>query len=145
MTKQDSLFDKYYKGETSREEDLQLKEQVRASKENSTEQAIFDYFENEAALPVGLEEDLFAGVVGAEKQKKTIRMRLYSAISTAAVLLILLTVFMDVRQHKRTQMADNFFVMEQALFQVSESLQPPPEQEEMLILWVDDDVEIIIN
>jgi len=34
--------------------------------------------------------------------------------------------------------------MEKALFQVSESIQPD-EQEEMLVLWVDDDVEIIIN
>jgi hypothetical protein len=34
--------------------------------------------------------------------------------------------------------------MEQALFQVSKSIQPE-EQEEMLVLWVDDNVEIIIN
>ena len=42
------------------------------------------------------------------------------------------------------QMENDFFVMEQALFQISESIQPDA-QEEMLVLWVDDDVEIIIN
>ena len=72
-------------------------------------------------------------------------MKVYSFVSAAAVVLILFTVFLDVKKNKRTQLEDNFFVMEQALFQISESLQPPQEQEEMLVLWVDNDVEIIIN
>ena len=66
-------------------------------------------------------------------------------VSAAAVILILFTFFLDLRNDRRTRMEDDFFVMEQALFQISESLQPPKEQEEMLVLWVDDDVEIIIN
>jgi hypothetical protein len=41
-------------------------------------------------------------------------------------------------------MENDFFVMEHALYQISESIQPE-EQEEMLVLWVDDNVEIIIK
>ncbi|MCY1721247.1 hypothetical protein OU798_12890 [Prolixibacteraceae bacterium Z1-6] len=145
MTKQNSLFEKYYKGETSLEEEQELRELVRGSDEKSAEKDVFDYFDNEAFLPEGLEEDLLSVVVEIQKQKKSIRIRLYSAISAAAVILIVLAVFLDARKTKKTQMADNFFVMEQALFQVSESLQPPQEPEEMLVLWVDDEVEIIIN
>ena len=71
-------------------------------------------------------------------------MRLLSIASSAAVLLIFLSIFLNVRVKKTSQMENDFFVMEQALFQISESLQPDG-QEEMLVLWVDDDVEIIIK
>ncbi len=145
MTSQNSLFEKYYKAETTLEEERELKSLVRESKEGLPEQDIFEYFEKESFVPEGLEGDILSGVLAAQNHRKTIRMRFYSAFSAAAVILIVITVFLGVRTNKRTQMADNFFLMEQALFQVSESLQPPQEQEEMLVLWVDNDVEIIIN
>lgn len=145
MTKQNSLFDKYYKGDTSLQEEQEARELLRKDADYSTEQTMFDYFEREARVPENLEEDLFNGIFSAGKQKKIRRMKVYSLVSAAAVVLILFTVFLDVKRNKRTQMEDNFFVMEQALFQISESLQPPQEQDEMLVLWVDNDVEIIIN
>ena len=145
MTQQHNLFDKYYKGETSLEEEKELKALVLESDKHLAEKDFFDYFENEAAVPEGLEDDLFDVIQGKANRKKSIRMRIYSMASAAAVVFILLTVYLDFRNNKRIQMEDNFFVMEQALFQISESLQPPQEQEEMLVLWVDNDVEIILN
>lgn len=145
MTRQSNLLEKYYNGETTIEEEKELKQLLHENGEHSLENDVFGYFEEEAAIPEGLEDDLFAGVQHAVSQKKTIRMRLYSIASVAALVVFVLGFFFNARNQKQTQMADSFFVMEQALFQVSESLQPDEEQEEMLILWVDDEVEIIIN
>jgi hypothetical protein len=69
---------------------------------------------------------------------------LYGFISAAAVIVVILSVYLNFRANEKARIENNFFVMEQALFQVSESIQPA-EQEEMLVLWVDNDVEIIIN
>ncbi|QIA09843.1 hypothetical protein [Draconibacterium halophilum] len=145
MTHQENMLDKYYRGDTSLEEEKELKAAVSESKTKSTEQDIFSFYDIESVVPEGLEEDLFAGIEKQAFKKKSIRMHFYSVISAAAVVLIVLTVFLDVRNKKQTKLEDQFFVMEQALFQVSESLQPEPEPDDMLVLWVDDDVEIIIN
>lgn len=145
MTHQENMLDKYYRGKTSLEEEKELQATVSESKTKSAEKDIFSFYQNEAKVPEGLEGDLFAGIEKQAVKKKSIRMHLYSLVSAAAVVLIVLTVFLDVRNRKQTKLEDQFFVMEQALFQVSESLQPEPEPDEMLILWVDDDVEIIIN
>ena len=145
MTHQENMLDKYYRGETSLEEERELQATVSESKMKSAEKDIFSFYQNEAKVPKGLEDDLFAGIEKQAVKKKSIRMHLYSLVSAAAVVLIVLTVFLDVRNRKQAKLEDQFFVMEQALFQVSESLQPEPESDEMLILWVDDDVEIIIN
>ena len=145
MTQQENLLDKYYSGDTSLEEEKELKSLIIDNDENIPEQDIFGFYDKENEVPKDLEEQMFNGILKEKKKKRTIRMKLYSAISAAAVVLIVLTVYLDFRSTKRMQMEDNFFVMEQALFQISESLQPPQEQEEMLVLWVDDDVEIIIN
>lgn len=145
MKKQDSLLDKYYKGETSIEEEKELKTLVFENEENISEKMVFEYFKNEASVPDDLEEDIFSSVVDIQIKKRKIRRKLYSAISAAAVVLIILSVYLNVKSNRKMEMEDNFFVMEQALFQISESIQPPEEQEEMLVLWVDDDVEIILN
>ena len=145
MTHQENMLDKYYRGETSLEEEKELQTTVSESKMKSAEKDIFSFYQNEAKVPEGLEDDLFKGIEKQAVKMKSIRMHLYSLVSAAAVVLIVLTVFLDVRNRKQTKLEDQFFVMEQALFQVSESLQPEPEPDEMLILWVDDDVEIIIN
>lgn len=145
MTHQENMLDKYYRGETSLEEEKELKAAVSESKTKSAEQDIFSFYEKEAVVPEGLEEDLFAGIEKQTGKGKSIRMRFYSVVSAAAVVLVVLTVFLDVRSKKQAQLEDQFFVMEQALFQMSESLQPEPEPDDMLVLWVDDDVEIIIN
>ncbi len=144
MTKQEKLLNKYYKGETSLQEEKELKTLFGTDKNHSSEQDIFGYFEAENTIPDDLEETIFANLKTNEKRRKTIKMRLYSLSSAAALIAILLTVFINVRNTKNTQIENDFFVMEQALFQISESIQPDV-QEDMLVLWVDDDVEIIIN
>lgn len=144
MTKQEKLLNKYYKGETSLEEERELKVLFHEGDSNTAEQDIFGYFENESKTPKNLEKDIFAHLETTERNKKTVRIRLLRISSAAAVFLILLTFYLDFRSTKNAKMENDFFMMEQALFQISESIQPEV-QEEMLVLWVDDDVEIIIN
>jgi hypothetical protein len=144
MTEQEKLLNKYYKGETSLEEERELKELFQNDENHTSEQDVFGYFENESSIPVDLEENIFTNMETKDRKRKTIRMRLYSLSSAAAVIILFLSIYLDFRDTKNTQLENDFFVMEQALFQVSESIQPK-EQEEMLVLWVDDNVEIIIN
>ena len=145
MTQQENLLNKYYKGETTLDEEKELRRLIENETMPSSETDIFSYYEHQSQVPESLEEEIFKGIENDIQSKKPIRMKLYSAISAAAVVLIVLTVYLDFRKQKRTAMEDSFFVMERALFQVSESLQPPQEKDDMLILWVDDDVEIILN
>ena len=144
MTNQKKLLNKYYKGETSLEEEMVLKEFSAGAEIQEAEQDMFAYFEREAAVPEDLEASLIAVIGKANTKPREKRMLWYSIASTAAVVAIILTVFINVRNSQRMNVEIDFFVMEQALLQVSESLQPD-EQQEMLVLWVDDDVEIIMN
>ena len=144
MTKQEKLLDKYYKGETSLEEEKELKILSLEEETDSSEKDIFGYFEAESKVPSDLEEQLFKGIEASAQKGRSIRMRILSIASSAALLLLLVTVYLNIRNTRNTKLENDFFVMEQALFQISESIQPQ-EQEEMLVLWVDDDVEIIIN
>jgi hypothetical protein len=144
MTEQERLLNKYYSGETSLEEEKELKSLFIEDNKQSPEQDIFGYFESMANAPDKLEDNILSALENQQKQNKAVHMRVLSIASAAAVLLILLSIFIDNKSKKTTQMENDFFVMEQALFQISESLQPN-EQEEMFVLWVDDDLEIIIN
>ena len=144
MTEQKKLLNKYYRGETSLEEEKDLKVLFVNDTKQSSEQDIFGYFESEGEIPEDLEENIFANLDTKDTRKKSIRIRLLSLSSAAAVILIFLSVFLNFKNTKNAQLENDFFVMEQALFQISESIQPD-EQEDMLVLWVDDDVEIIIN
>jgi len=145
MTEQEKLLKKYYKGQTSLNEERELKSIFKKDEEPTAEQDIFGYFDFKSKIPDNLEENIFAKLRTRQKKGKTIRMQLVSIASVVAVILFIISIFIDFRNKRNSQLEDNFFVMEQALFQISESLQPPQEQEEMLVLWVDDDIEIIIN
>ena len=138
------LPDKYYNGETSLEEENELKLNIISNKNSSSEKDIFRYFQEESFVPNDLEKTIFSKLEDRQHRKKTIRMRLYSFTSAAAVIIIFLSIYLDFRNAKNTKLENDFFIMEQALFLVSENIQPK-EQEEMLVLWVDDNVEIIIN
>lgn len=144
MTKQEKLLNKYYEGKTSLEEESELKELFQEDENHTSDQDIFGYFEKKSKIPIDLEESVFTNIETKNKKRKTIRMRLYSLSSAAAIIILFLSIYLDFRETKNTQLENDFFVMEQALFQVSESIQPDI-QEEMLVLWVDDNVEIIIN
>jgi len=141
---QEELLDKYYKGETTPEEEQELKAYFQESKNDSAEKDIFGYFQKESFVPGDLEASVFAQLTEHQNKTKIRKIRLYSIISSAAVIAVILSVFLNFQAKEKARIENNFFVMEQALFQVSESIQPV-EQEEMLVLWVDDDVEIIIN
>jgi len=144
MKRQENLLDKYYQGETSREEEEILKEQVLSESFESAEKDMFNYFQKEATVPEDLEEYLFSAVKEKQARGKSIRMKIISWSSAAAVLIVFATAYLNFRHTKNTKIENDFFVMEQALYQISESIQPE-EQEEMFVLWVDSDVEIIIN
>lgn len=142
--KREDLLKKYYSGETSLEEEKELKKQILLEESGSSEKDVFSYYENESFVPDDLEESIFSKVEEKQRKGKTLRMRMYSIVSTAAVILVILSIYIDFRKTKNTQLENDFFLMEQALFQVSESIQPD-KQEEMFVLWVDNNVEIIIN
>ena len=141
---QEELLDKYYKGETTPGEEQELKAYFQESKNDSAEKDIFGYFQKESFVPGDLETSVFAQLTEHQNKTKIRKIRLYSIISSAAIIAVILSVFLNFQAKEKARIENNFFVMEQALFQVSESIQPV-EQEEMLVLWVDDDVEIIIN
>ncbi|HKI88765.1 MAG TPA: hypothetical protein VKA38_07055, partial [Draconibacterium sp.] len=130
--------------ETSHNEETELKNSILSEKEISAEKDMFGYFDAAGKVPGDLEEQLFAHLKKSTKKRKTIKMRIYSIASAAAVIIILLGVYIDIKETRKAKMENDFFVMEQALYQVSESIQPE-KQEDLLVLWVDNDVEIIIN
>lgn len=137
-------LNKYYNGETSLSEEKELKKLNLSDKDGSAEKDIFGYFDAIGFVPDDLEEKLFTNLEINVKKSKTLRMRIFSIASAAAVIIILLGIYIDFRETRKAKIENDFFVMEQALYQVSESIQPE-EQNDMFILWVDDDVEIIIN
>lgn len=142
--KQEELLKKYYSGETSLQEEKELKKQILNEESGSSEKDVFGYYQNESFVPNDLEESIFSKLEEKQQKGKTLRMRMYSIVSAAAVILVILSIYIDFRKTRNTRLENDFFVMEQALFQVSESIQPY-EQEEMFVLWVDNNVEIIIN
>ncbi len=144
MKRQEDLLKKYYKGETSLEEERMLKDKCISNKSASVEKDVFNYYKNEAYVPEDLEENIIQKIDEKQKTGKTVKMRLYRISSAAAAILIILSIYLGYRKDKNEKMENEFFQMEQALYQVSETLQPD-EQQDMMVLWVDNDVEIIIN
>ena len=141
---QEELLKKYYKGETETEEEKLLRESIAEENEDSAEKEMFSYFITMAKVPENLENDLFETVTKTQIKRKTLRMQIYRIVSVAAVFAVVVSVFLGIRSAENKKTEREFAMMEKALFQVSESIQPQ-EQEEMIVLWVDDEVEIIIN
>jgi len=141
---QEELLKKYYKGETETEEEKLLRESIAEENEDSAEKEMFSYFSTMAKVPENLENDLFEAVTETQIKRKTLSMQIYRIVSVAAVFAVVVSVFLGIRSAENKKTEREFAMMEKALFQVSESIQPQ-EQEEMIVLWVDDEVEIIIN
>ena len=121
-----------------------LKQEVLESGDESPEKDYFRFVAEEGKAPDFLEQEISGFLDVKLKTRKTTFRRIYSLTSIAASLLIFFTVFYKIRETKIQKQEDNFFLMEQALFQVSETLKTNP-QEDMVVLWVDKNVEIIIN
>lgn len=141
---QEELLDKYFKGETTLEEEQELNNHFQNTENESAEKDMFGYFQNESFVPANLEASVFIALSEHVNKTKVRRIRLFRIFSAAAVIVVILSVYLNFRANEKARIENNFLVMEQALFHVSESIQPV-EQEEMLVLWVDNDVEIIIN
>jgi hypothetical protein len=139
-----NLLHRYYKGETTLDEEEALKEDILLFDTLSPENDAFGFYESEGKVPVNIEDDILKTIVTKEKRKKNNIRRLFSLTSAAAVVIIVLGIYLDNRDNKYNKYENQFYVMEQAMFQVSETIQPH-DQDDMLVLWVDDDVEIIIN
>ncbi len=144
MKTKNNLLEKYYKGVSTEEEEKVLKSDILSSGLETVEKNIFSYFRNQATLPENLEESIFENIRGGERKRKARRIWIYSFTSAAASVLIILSIFLGNRDNKKQKMENDFFVLEEALFRISESIQPE-EQNEMLVLWVDENVEIIVN
>jgi hypothetical protein len=144
MKTEDRLLEKYYKGETSPEEEKLLKGAYSTAVSPSAESDIFGFYEAEGFVPSDLEESVLKAIAVKQEKAKVRRLWVYSFTSAAASFLIVMSIFLGIKNDRMQKMENNFFVMEQALFQVSQSLQPS-EAEEMLVLWVDENVEIIIK
>ncbi len=142
MKTQHDLFEKYYKGETTLEEEEQLRNQVLSDENATPEKLIFGYYQNEAEIPANLGETIAEG--WKNHRLKTRKLWWYSLTSAAASIAIFITIYLNVQAEKNHRINSEFLVMEQALYQVSKSIKPA-EQQEMLVLWVDDNVEIIVN
>jgi ribosomal protein L20 len=144
MKTKDNLLEKYYRGESTEEEEKVLKSELLSSGLETVEKNIFSYFRNQATLPKNLEESIFENIRTRERKRKARRIWIYSITSAAASVLIILSIFLGIRDSQNQKMENEFFVLEEALFRISESIQPE-EQNEMLVLWVDENVEIIVN
>ncbi|WP_372948027.1 hypothetical protein [Mariniphaga sp.] len=144
MKTKDNLLEKYYRGETTEEEEKVLKSEVMSSDLDSVEKNIFGYFRHDASVPDDLEDSIFINIRKKERKSKSRRMWIYSMTSAAASVLIILSIFLGIRAERNQKMENEFFVLEEALFRISKSIQPE-EQNEMLVLWIDENVEIIVN
>jgi hypothetical protein len=142
--KKSRLLNRYYKAETSLEEEARMKEEALASGEPSPECDAFSFYKKESGIPEGLEDGIFNAIAARQVKKRTITRRIYSIASAAAVLAIVVGIYFNFREKRAREMENKFIVMEQAIARVSETLQPE-ESDDMIVLWVDNNVEIIIN
>ena len=141
----DKLLEKYYKGETELDEEALLKDFITAEEEAfADEQLIFDYYKEEAKMPEGMEDQLLKGVMKQQKPNKTIKLHWMRYASVAAVLLLgVVFWFSGHQKHQQMLAADEqFALMERALMEVSIGVQPP-ENDEVVVLFKDENLEII--
>jgi hypothetical protein len=139
---QSSLYEKYFQGESSQEEESLLKDEILANPAECPEKAFFTYFRMESETPEDLDDQIFSKV-DRHIRYRTTRFKLYTLTSVAATFALIITLYAGYRNGKKNER--DFRMIEQALYHVSETLQPEPEEPEMFVLWVDNNVEIIVN
>jgi len=142
------LLDKYYKAETTLQEEEILRKAIRESDDFTEENDVFSYFGKEAFVPQNLENEIFDRItVTDSERKRTIRMYILRAVSAAAIVVLFISVFLlkpgKVPQKKLSQ-NEQFAVLEQALSQVSYCLQPS-DDDDMFVVFQDKNFEIVMN
>lgn len=141
------LFEKYYNAETDLQQEKLLRKEVRQSDEFAEESDLFAYFGQEAFVPENLENDIFGQLIKKETRRKTIRMRYIRIAAAAAVVLVFFSVYLLKPKNLSTRELtadEQFVVLEQALSQVSYSLQPE-EDDDLLVVFQDENFEIVMN
>lgn len=136
------LSDKYYRGETSLEEEKFLKKSILSEEGPSGEKEYFTWCKTESEIPADLDDHVF-DLVDYEIKKRKIRFRISSLTSIAVMFALIVSLYSGYRSGQKNEV--DFRMIEQALYNVSETLQPEPDEPEMLVLWVDQNVEIIVN
>jgi hypothetical protein len=147
-----TLLEEYYKGETSLQEEVELREAVENGQDHFLdEELLFGYYKQEAFIPDDLEEKLFAGILEHENTQKqrgiTLKNRWlkYSSIA-AAVCLFVSVLWFSGRNSPEAGLTDEqqFAIMEQALVQMSFGVQPT-DNKELLVLFQDENLEIVVE
>lgn len=143
MKTKDKLLERYYNGETTLEEEKLLKNLVFEEEEPSAEKDAFNWYQSEGAIPEELELSVYESLRLKDKNHN-LRRKIYGIGAIAASIVLIFSLYLNIHAERKRKIESEFFVMERALFQVSESLQPYKE-DGMLVLWVDDNVEILIE
>lgn len=141
------LLDRYYKGETNLQEEKFLRTELQNNENFSDESDVFAFFENENFVPENLEDVIFEGIESRDLQRKKIRLRIIQFVSVAASVLIFLSFyFWETENSSKRELSqdEKFMVLEQALAQVSYSLQPE-EDDDLLVIFQDENFEIVMN
>lgn len=142
------LLEKYYKGETSLEEEAQLKTAVENDPDHfEDEQLAFGFYKQETIVPEDLEARLFEGIEKRNNKTRFLGSRWLQYSSIAAAVALAASIFwFSNHTSNAVKMTDDerFAIMEQALMQVSNGLQPQSEQD-LLVLYQDDQLEIVVN
>ncbi|HKJ41540.1 MAG TPA: hypothetical protein VKA27_05565 [Sunxiuqinia sp.] len=142
------LLEKYYSGETNLEEEAKLKEAVESNPDDCRdEQLAFGFYQQENTVPEGLEDQLFKGIQDQEHRTRFLRNRWLKYSSAVAAVALAVSIFwfshQSPNQVKLTK-DEQFAIMEKALMQVSNGLQPQDDKD-MLVLYQDDQLEIVAN
>lgn len=141
------LLEKYYSGETNLEEESQLKDAVEDTPDEfRDEQLAFGFYQQESTVPDGLEEQLFEGILEHEQKSRFLRSRWLKYSSVAAAVIVASIFWFSHQSPDQTKLTkdEQFAIMEQALMQVSNGLQPQDDKD-MLVLYQDDQLEIVAN
>ena len=142
-----NTLEAYYKAETNLQEESSLRNEIDDSFGFPEESDVFAYYQQKAFVPENLENELFKNIEAKEKSRKLFRHRLMQFVSAAAVLVLFLSIFVTQPKNKQTYnltQEEQFSVLEQALAQVSSGLQPP-ENDEVLVIFQDKNIEVVMN
>ena len=141
------LLDSYYRAETDLSQEEILRDKVQDTNDFVEESDVFAYFREEAFVPGNLETEIFNRIVEKDINRRKIRIRYLRISSVAAAVLILFSILLLKPQSvpvRQLTVDEQFFVLEQALSQVSYSLQPE-EDDDLLVVFQDENFEIVMN